>query len=138
MQVDAAHAPKGKGKEPKGNKAWKGKKGKQDKGKSNTKNDKGKNSKGKENSTSQKFNGLCNVCGKWGHKKSECWWKKQTGSGAVSQTAQAPKTDDGAANAPEVTQPAAKAVKAVQEEDNVCAICTWCCDDYWPRQRIGD
>ena len=79
---------KGKGKDFKGKgKWWKGKKGK---GKKGAKGKKGTEGKGKAgggsaaSSSSAYFNGTCGHCGKWGHKRADCWTLKKKKEAAAA------------------------------------------------------
>ena len=54
-----------------------GKKGDEGKGKKGQSKDKGKGS----SSAPTQFDGYCNGCGKWGHRKADCWSTATTGKG---------------------------------------------------------
>jgi len=69
MQVDAAMKAKGK----------KGGKGKM--GKGGLKGKFGKDKSKSKNSVYDKFNGYCNGCKKWGHKRANCWTNPPGGKG---------------------------------------------------------
>ena len=90
----------GKGKKGKNGKGKKGKgKGKGDKGK-----DKGSGKEGKGDKPQSKyFEGECSNCGRWGHKRQDCWrdgggaWKQQKGANVVEDASK--ETAAGTANA---------------------------------------
>ena len=83
VPMDVGAVEGGKYKKGKDKKGKKGEKGKSKKG-----DGKGKNNQG-ENEEKKKFNGYCNQCGKWGHRKQDCWYKKgPPTAGAVDQQQQ--------------------------------------------------
>ena len=77
MEVDAFFKGKHKSKG--------GKDGGNGKSKNQTKGGKGKKGKSKGKSPSTPFAGYCDGCGKWGHKKNDCWY---SGSGAGKPNAE--------------------------------------------------
>ena len=137
MEVDAVQqfggygkGKKGKGKGKQDGKGNKGKNGKsfygqfdKGKGKGKAKND-GKGSW----SSSQKFQGHCNFCGKFGHKESDCRKKKgssgksDAGKKGVRQVEEVPATDGGAPVGGGASS--SGAVKMIS-----CVPAVDCCDD---------
>ena len=55
--------------------------------KGNGKGNKGKGGKGKAQSSTTRFEGTCDNCGKYGHKKADCWSKQQNSNSSHANTA---------------------------------------------------